>query len=482
MSDFAKIGPLSCVLAALLVLACAPLAAPAAARTSARDLDGDGLPNRSDRNVDGDGAQNAHDPDIDGDGAGNGHDRDVDGDGSLNRRDRDIDGDGAPNWRDSDMDCDRVPNRFDRDIDGDGLGNPRDPDSDTDGVTSVAKLRRKVRLPKAFFGIVATHAYAVEGAARRVQLEQIRKTGVGTLRHNFEWTVVEPRPGVYNYGVSDSFVADAARQGLSILPVLCNPPPFRSSQPAQGAQRGMYPPRSLGEFAAFAHGLVRRYGPGGSFWAERPGLPQRPIRAWQVWNEPHLAAYWPTGPDPAAYTAMLKAVAWGIRTADPSAEVVAAALSQSNLGMPLNRFIRGMYRAGAKGSFNSLAINPYAPAADQVYKLMRGARRVANRAGDRRVGLRVTELGWATSGPRSPFRLGYSGQAQLIKRTWATLVARRKRLRLRGLIYYSWRDLPPYAPLTRDFYGLHTGLLERDGRSKPSRARFTKSVRSMTAR
>jgi hypothetical protein len=27
--------------------------------------------------------------------------------------------------------------------------------------------------------------------------------------------------------------------------------------------------------------LVLRYGPGGSFWQERPDLPQRPIRDWQ---------------------------------------------------------------------------------------------------------------------------------------------------------------------------------------------------------
>jgi hypothetical protein len=479
MSVLADIRPHPCVLAAFLVLVCAAWVTPAAA---ARDRDGDGVPNRLDRNVDGDGALNARDPDIDGDGARNGHDRDIDGDGSPNRRDRDIDGDGAPNSRDSDMDCDRVPNRFDRDIDGDGLRNTRDPDSDTDGITSVAKVPRRVRLTRTFFGIAAPHVHAVEGAARRVQLGQIRRTGVGTLRQNFEWALVEPRPGVYSFRAYDSFVADSARHGVSILPVLTNPPAFRSAAPSQGAQRGTYPPRSFGEFAAFANRLVRHYGPAGSFWAANPSVPKRPIRAWQVWNEPHLAAYWPTGPDPAAYTEMLRTVSSGIRAADPGADVVTAALSQSNHGIPLVRFIRGMYRAGAKASFNSLAINPYAPAADQVYKIMRSARRVANRAGDRRVALRVTEVGWATSGPRSPFRLGYSGQAALIKRTWATLVARRKRLRLRGLIYYGWRDLPSYAPLTRDFFGLHTGLLERDGRSKPGRVRFTRSVRAMTAR
>jgi hypothetical protein len=40
----------------------------------------------------------------------------------------------------------------------------------------------------------------------------------------------------------------------------------------------------------------------------------------------------------------------------------------------------------------------------------------------------------------------------------------------------------PYAPLFQDFFGLHTGLVERDGRPKPSVATFTQAVRTMSAR
>jgi hypothetical protein len=380
------------------------------------------------------------------------------------------------------MDCDRVPNRFDKDIDGDGRRNPWDPDSNANRVSSVARPRRRVRLPRAFFGIVANHAGVAVGRSLEAQLRQIGRTRAGMLRQNFEWSRFEIRPGVFYFRVYDDFVLQAARQGFDILPVLTAPPTFRSAAPAYGLQRGMYPPRSAAEFALFANLLVKRYGPGGSLWAEHPSVTPRPIRAWQVWNEPHLAVYWPTGPDPAAYVRMLRVVNRGIKSADPGAEVVAAALSPSNHGIPITRYIRGMYQAGGAGSFDSLGINPYAQAADQVYEVMRSVRRVTNRYGGRRVPLRVTELGWATAGPRSPFRLSYAGQAELIKRTWATLVARRKRLRLRGIVYYNWRDLPSYPPLTRDFFGLHTGLLERGGRPKPGLARFSKSVRAMTAR
>ena len=38
-------------------------------------------------------------------------------------------------------------------------------------------------------------------------------------------------------------------------------------------------------WTAFAARAVQRYGPNGSFWAENPAVPKRPIRTWQIWNE-----------------------------------------------------------------------------------------------------------------------------------------------------------------------------------------------------
>ena len=38
---------------------------------------------------------------------------------------------------------------------------------------------------------------------------------------------------------------------------------------------------------------------------------------------------------------------------------------------------------------------------------------------------------------------------------------------MRGVVYFNWRDSPPY-PGGQDFFGLHTGLLSRDGQPKPA--------------
>lgn len=116
---------------------------------------------------------------------------------------------------------------------------------------------------------------------------------------------------------------------------------------------------------------------------------------------------------------MLRTVGSAIKGADPGTEVIAAAISESKLGMPLQDFFQGMYNAGAKGAFDTLAVHPYAAAADQVYAIMLKDRRIADRNGDSGTPLRVTEVGWATSGPQSPFRVDPTAQAELVKRVWA---------------------------------------------------------------
>jgi len=139
-------------------------------------------------------------------------------------------------------------------------------------------------------------------------------------------------------------------RGFTILPVLFDPPAFRSSRPAVGAARGVYPRRSNREFGRFAATLVRRYyGPNASFWRNHPSLPRRPLRAWQIWNEPHIKAYWPTG----------------------------------------------------------------------------------------------------------------------------------RKLKLKGLIYYNWRDIPRHAPDFQDYIGPHVGLLDLDGHPKPAYGSFVRTVHAL---
>jgi hypothetical protein len=428
--------------------------------------------------MDGDGVRNSRDRDIDGDRLRNcPRDRDMDGDRIPNQRDRDMDGDGVKNGIDKDTDGDGIPNRSDRDIDCDGIPNYEDDDSDASG-SSFGDVVPHAHLPHSFFGVVADAVQSTSGAARRSVLDQIAGTGARLLRQRFNWNWIETSPGIYNFSYYDRYMADVLSKGFSVLPVLFDPPPWRATGISDGHLH--YPPRSGVEFGAFAARLVRRYGPHGSFWRDYPWVPYRPLRAWQIWNEPHIPAYWPMGPNPAAYVGMARPVAAAIHAVDPGAHVIAAALSQSNLGVPMDTYLRGEYAAGAAPIFDDLAIHPYAGAADQVFDLMDRIRNIANANGDASAGLWMTELGWATGGPASPYNLGETAQAILIRRVWSALVLERARLGLRGMIYFNWRDQAPYAPNYQDFFGLHTGLLAIDGRRKPAYSSFASTLRIMT--
>jgi hypothetical protein len=85
-------------------------------------------------------------------------------------------------------------------------------------------------------------------------------------------------------------------------------------------------------------------------------------------------------------------------------------------------------------------------------------------------------VGWASGGPASPFTVGEEGQAERVRETLSALDRRRDELGVRGVIYYSWRDAPVYEG-GQDFFGLHTGLLDIDGRPKPALEAYEAAAR-----
>ncbi len=329
---------------------------------------------------------------------------------------------------------------------------------------------------RTFLGLVAEDAFGKPGAYRRDNLARLRSAGAGLVRQTFDWARIEPAPGRYDLSFYDSYVAALATRHLRLLPILFNPPPFRSSAPAN-PRHGTYPPRRPADMGEFAAVLARRYGPGGSFWDEHRGLPRLPVRSWQVWNEPNLRVYWPSGPDAREYVALLRATARGIRRVDPGAEIVTAGLPDSSLGVPLRDYVAAMYAAGAADAFDVLAVNLFGRDARGVIEGVRTVREVAATNGDDPA-VWVTELGWATGGPPSDFLVSETRQAELLEQTLLALARRREELRIRGVVYFNWRDSTPYAG-GREFFGLHTGLLRLDGHAKPALSSYKKVAKTL---
>ena len=215
--------------------------------------------------------------------------------------------------------------------------------------------------------------------------------------------------------------------------------------------------------------LAQRYGPGGEFWRSHPDVPELPIRSWQVWNEPNLPVYWASGPDPAAYARLLSATAAGIHRVDPGAEIVTAGLPYSKDRRTLSpeKFLEGMYAAGAKGTFTTLAVHPYSDTVSRMVGALKRMRGVLNNAGDTGVPIWVTEVGWASGGPKSVFTVSRKRQAKLIGSTVRALARKRNSLGLRGVVIHNLRDSRP-GPGDHDYWGFHAGLFDRKGKAKPA--------------
>jgi hypothetical protein len=330
-----------------------------------------------------------------------------------------------------------------------------------------------------FAGIVSNDAYSGDGGYRASAFFQMHNLGIGSIRQTFTWASIENRRGHYVWGNTDDFVGRAAGWGIRVLPILFDPPRFRSSKPKKHAVHGTYFPKKLSDLGVFGAEVAKRYGPNGTFWAENPDVPKLPITAYQIWNEPNLKAYSPPKPDAKKYVKMLKAATPRIRAVDPTAEIVTAGLPDSRLSHPnLYKFITQMYKAGAKGTFNDLGINPYATTAASMISKLKKIRGIMARYGDSASKIWITELGWSDVGPKAPFRVGAAGQASRITDTVATLKQNETALNLRGFFYFSWRDGTVYAG-GHDFWGLHTGLLRKDGTQKPAFDAFQQAVAAL---
>jgi hypothetical protein len=334
------------------------------------------------------------------------------------------------------------------------------------------------KVSRDFVGITSEDVFAGDAGYRSQNLAAQSALGIGLIRQTFDWAQIEKAPGQYDLSYHDEYVAAAAAHGITILPILFRAPDFHL-----GRRHASYAcaPKSNASLTAFADVLVRRYGPNGSLWAERPGLRKLPIRSWQIWNEPNLAQYWCGRPKAKQYVAMLRTVGKAIKRADRKAHIVTAGLPPSLLGnaVRLPRYLNQMYKAKAAKYFDSLAINSYAKDHRQLARLLGSIRKLMNKRGDRRGRIWITELGWGDKGPKSRFVVGEAGQAKQIAKSLAFIKAKRKKLGLRGIVYFSWRDGRPYAPNFEDQWGLHTGLLDVNGTPKKAFQAFGQRLKAL---
>jgi hypothetical protein len=221
---------------------------------------------------------------------------------------------------------------------------------------------------------------------------QLAGLGVGWVRGFVPWTVFEPNSGHLNEPQLSALETGLAAlpKGTKVILDVVNTPQWES-----GSTNPVMPPRDPSDYARFVGEMATR-------------LKGR-VAAWEIWNEEDDSLWWASGPDPAAYAALLKTTYPAVKAADPSAKVVLGGLTGNDY-----EYLSQVYAHGAKGSFDAVGVHTDS-ICDVVspYEILRNGRddqrisrwsflgyrtvhEVMQANGDNSP-IWMTELGWSTS-------------------------------------------------------------------------------------
>jgi hypothetical protein len=311
------------------------------------------------------------------------------------------------------------------------------------------------RPPKGFFGIAPQSVLTHEDA------RYMKAGGIESVRWPMIWGAIQPTPKrSYDWGSFDPIVEVAAQHGLRVLPFALSAPRWLSKSTTLPVGSA----RARSAWKAFLQAAVRRYGPGGSFWTEHPAgvtggvvpgtveyapaIPRPlPIREWQVWNEANFF-YFAFPASPQRYARLLKISTPAIKGVDPGAKVILTGLfgeptARGAKGMPAAKFLDTLYRTpGIKRLFDGIALHPYAADAKTLEELVEGLHEVTVENRDR-VPLYVTEMGWGSQNDPQvvSFEQGIRGQVRELRGAYAYLLGNQRRLNVKQVYWYSWKDL-----------------------------------------
>jgi hypothetical protein len=303
------------------------------------------------------------------------------------------------------------------------------------------------------------------------QLRALKATGATVARSDALWEATEPAAPVdgihrYDWSFDDSIAAALARHGLRWLPIIDYSAPW--AQSVTGVDHS--PPSSPANYAAYAGALASRYGAGGSFWREHPGLPAEPVSTWEIWNEPDNPTFWSPEPEVARYAALYEGARDAILGFEPTAAVIVGGLTDPVAFIPALLTVAPDLR----GHIDGIGLHPYGTDPSGVLSNVTKAKQVLTAAGIGDVPLYITELGWTTHPPSNPSYLPESKRPAYLEQTLAGLG--RVRCGLAATIVYTWVTPERNRADGQDWFGIHGP----DGAGTPDSAAFAAGIRSVS--
>ncbi len=258
-------------------------------------------------------------------------------------------------------------------------------------------------------------------------LEMVRTMGASWTVEYFPWGYIENSQGQYDWTHADLVVDHARAQGLTIIARLGFVPAWARPKDSVTSylDEAHYP-----YLASFVNAFVAHF--------------KGRVNYIILWNEPNVNFEWGYQPvDPAAYARLLKEAFTAAKRADPSIQILGGALaptlapSGATDAMNDLEYLQKMYDAGAKDSFDILAVHAYGwtspadelPSPDRVnFRRTELLRQIMVRNGDAAKKIMITEGGWNdhprwTKAVHPAERIEYTLRAFELSKQWDWLSA-----------------------------------------------------------
>lgn len=288
-------------------------------------------------------------------------------------------------------------------------------------------------------------------------LKLAQDAGFRWIKQMFQWNYIEGRAkGQFEWNEPDRIISAIERYEMNTLARFDFSPMWARPKGADPNLDG--PPEKAKDFGDFLSAFARRY--------------RGRVGAYQIWNEPNLARDWNgVPPDPKEYTELLKIAYVAIKEQDPAATVISAGLSPTTadgpIAMPDLKFLKEMYAAGAKSSFDMLGVHgagfksppeadpaviakdpaatnndPSSEEAKRVYAFrhVEDLRKVMVDNGDEKKKVSIVEFGWTSdTRPDSPYR-------------WHAVTEDQKAQYIVGAYDYAKKNWRPWISLMSTIY------------------------------
>ena len=365
----------------------------------------------------------------------------------------------------------------------------------TASAALLAASAQAATVSPSFFGVMANGPLDGPGVDLVKEGAVMRANGVGTIRLPVQWPQLQPyasfeqipegaRGHFTNVGgvptdfsVTDAQIGAAARNKLDVTALVLRAPAWAALNPNETFS----PPRDPVSYGRFLRALIGRYGPNGSFWAANPSVTKRPLRNFQIWNEPSLPRYFPVKSWAPAYAKLLRASYTAVKAADRGATVITAGLPNFSW-----RDYATLFKGGVKGHgyFDAVAVHPFTGTADGSVKILSLVRAVLDANGARSAPLWVTEISWPSGRGKADANQNWltteAGEALKVDQVYRAYAKSAKRLKLARAYWYNWVSSDLGNQDSFEYAGLRRVGQDGSFEDKPALAAYRKVARALT--